>query len=591
MEEVPESALEQRDDEPAELYVIFAKDVSVKSQADAINQLLDTLVSNKTRIYASEVNHKVNDEDMWTLFWNAPLTASQAEKVKADPNVGGITKSSTTYDPLLSVPVDSLLPLQKRDRGITRQRDAAEEMKFLSQPYHLGLQNFDAYVYDGSAGSGITEFKYGSNVAQRVRWLFGQGGGDFNTDEVDLSPRGHGTCMLDKVAGNMYGVTKKASPVIVRAVHPAFEAFLDTVRQIEADYLPVYNQDPKHARAIINLSWGYEDSVDALGDDEEARANWISELRGLLKGLISMGATIVVPAGNGLKGSPINQYPTLFAGQSGDDGIPELIVVGGVEVYDDKNGNLWERSRLGTPENGVTVDVYAPSYLINCANNEGGFRNRQEVTGTSLAAAQVSGMCAYFLGLSSLSDQLHDDDGRQRVLKLKRQILTTAWARNNTQVDIKAIWNTEDPGTCRPPPNKSDSSVGQPCQVSSTTATGNDLTIMGDCYITTVTPTINPNLTGEPQCSCADGAIAGVGSTEVMGTTYSWCQTGGPPVYPTGMQTVVTTPPASPPEPTPVDEPAAAAPPPEEAAEPEKPEGKCNKDDASPLNVGGGDCE
>lgn len=87
MEEVPESALEQRDDEPAELYVIFAKDVSVKSQADAINQLLDTLVSNKTRIYASEVNHKVNDEDMWTLFWNAPLTASQAEKVKADPNV------------------------------------------------------------------------------------------------------------------------------------------------------------------------------------------------------------------------------------------------------------------------------------------------------------------------------------------------------------------------------------------------------------------------------------------------------------------------------------------------------------------------
>lgn len=210
--------------------------------------------------------------------------------------------------------------------------------------------------------------------------------------------------MLDKVAGNMYGVTKKASPVIVRAVHPAFEAFLDTVRQIEADYLPVYNQDPKHARAIINLSWGYEDSVDALGDDEEARANWISELRGLLKGLISMGATIVVPAGNGLKGSvrsqrphlvnsifltdiiaqPINQYPTLFAGQSGDDGIPELIVVGGVEVYDDKNGNLWERSRLGTPENGVTVDVYAPSYLINCANNEGGFRNRQEVTGTSL---------------------------------------------------------------------------------------------------------------------------------------------------------------------------------------------------------------
>lgn len=59
-------------------------------------------------------------------------------------------------------------------------------------------------------------------------------------------------------------------------------------------------------------------------------------------------------------------------------------MVGGVEVYDDKNGNLWDRSRVGTPENGVTVDVYAPSYLINCANNAGGFRIREEVTGTSL---------------------------------------------------------------------------------------------------------------------------------------------------------------------------------------------------------------
>ncbi|CAO1602019.1 hypothetical protein XANCAGTX0491_005655 [Xanthoria calcicola] len=597
-QEVPENALAERDDERTELYVIYAADVSVKSQADAINRLLDTLVSDKSTVYASEVNRKVNGVDMWTLFWGASLTASQAEKVKADPNVGSIDKSNTEYDPSLSVPVDSLAPLQKRDKGIARQWDAADEMKFLSQPYHLGLRNFNDYVYDGSAGYGVTvyitdtganleniEFTQGYNIAQRVRWLFGQVGGTaVNTEQVDRSPRGHGTCMLDKVAGNKYGVAKRVSPVVVRAVQQSSQAYLDTIRQISADYLPVYNHDPTHARAIINLSWGFTNTPEALGSHPDL---WISELRRLLKELISMGATIVVPAGNGPgKDSPINQYPQLFAGQKGDDGIPELIVVGGVEVYDDKNGNLWDRSRVGTPENGVTVDVYAPSYLINCANNAGGFRIREEVTGTSLAAAQVSGMGAYFLGLSSLSDTLHDDDGRQRVLKLKRQILTTAWARNNNHVDIKAIWNTEDPGTCRKPPNKSDSAVDQPCQVSSTTATGNDLTIMGDCYITTVTPTTNPNPTGEPQCSCADGAIAGVGSTEIQGTTYSWCQTGGPPVYPTGMQTVVmTTPPPTPPtlEPT--------LPPAEEPARPDKPKGKCNKDDASPLNVGGGDCE
>lgn len=78
-----------------------------------------------------------------------------------------------------------------------------------------------------------------------------------------------------------------------------------------------------------------------------------------------------------------------------------------------------------------------------------------------------------------------------------------------------------------------------------------------------------------------------------MGTTYSWCQTGGPPVYPTGMLTVTSAPPSTP-DSTSIDVPASASEEPAEPAEPEKPEkpeGKCNKDDASPLNVGGGDCE
>ncbi|KAL8891539.1 MAG: hypothetical protein Q9192_005730 [Flavoplaca navasiana] len=594
------SALQGRDEEEAtEVYVIYAEDVSVKSQADAINELLDTMVSDKSTIYASEVNDKVNGKDMWTLFWGASLTASQADRIRADPNVGGITKSVTTYDPTMSVTVDGFASLEKRDNGIIRQPNAAEEMKFLSQPYHLELRNFNDYVYDGTAGSGVTvyisdsganldniEFKYGANVGQRVRWLFGQGGGPVqNTDKVDLHPTGHGTCMLCKVTGNKYGVAKRVNPVIARAVQQSSESFLDTIRQIRADFLPIYNRDPKHARAILNLSWGFEDSKYALGDDELVRARWINEFRDILKELISMGVAIVVPTGNAPGPDfAINQYPQLFKGLSGNDGIPELIVVGGVEVYDDKTGHLWPRGRVRTDENNVDIDVYAPSYLINCANNKGGLRNREEVT----AAAQVSGLGAYFLGLSSLEKTLHDDDGRQRVIKLKNQIVISAWARNNDQKDIKAIWNTEDPGTCRPPPKSSDSSVGQPCQVSSTTATGNDLTIMGDCYITTVTPTVKANPTGEPQCSCADGAIAGVGVTQVMGTTYSWCQTSGPPVYPTGMLTVTSAPPSTP-DSTSVDGPASASS--EEPAEPEKPEGKCNKDDASPLNIGGGDCE
>ncbi|KAI4215435.1 MAG: hypothetical protein L6R36_009385, partial [Xanthoria steineri] len=74
--------LDQRADEPTDIYVIYPQDVTVKSQADAIDEILDRVVVNKTTIYASEVNA----HNMWTLFWNATLSESQANMIREDPN-------------------------------------------------------------------------------------------------------------------------------------------------------------------------------------------------------------------------------------------------------------------------------------------------------------------------------------------------------------------------------------------------------------------------------------------------------------------------------------------------------------------------
>ncbi|KAL8882518.1 MAG: hypothetical protein Q9198_000498 [Flavoplaca austrocitrina] len=574
--------LEKRAAELVELYSIYPKDATVKTQADAINQLLDQYVlpANKTDIYASECNR----HGMWTLFWNAPLTESKADILKQDPNIGYIGKSNELeYDPTLNYAADP--------SDLRRQKYAAEEMKFLSQPPELSLPNFEHYVYEESAGRGVNvyisdtganlanqELTDGSNVAGRVRWLFGQGGGPINTDQVDLHIDGHGTCMLDKIGGYRYGVAKNVNPIVARAVHNHPDAFLDTVRQIDADYEPIYNQDPRTARAIINMSWGFP--ADQLRGIKDA---WVNELRTLMQKLISMGATIVIPSGNAYPNKEVDKWPALFAREEGNNGIPELIIVGGIEVYRGRNGKLWDRSQTAP-----FVSVYAPSFIINCADGKGGMRNRLEVT----AAAQVSGMGAYFLGIPSIRDYLHDDNGRNRVTKLKDHILRNSWVRDKTAGDFNAIYNNEDPRTCKKPPSDDDDEVAEPCQVTTTTTGANDVTVMGDCFIdtyTTVTPTNHPTPTPELQCSCAGAMVAGVASTEVMGTTYTWCQTSGPPVYPTGMQTVVS-PPAtaeqvSPPEPT-VEDPTA--PPPGEPA-PGKPEGKCNSDDASPLNVGN-DC-
>ncbi|KAI4219561.1 MAG: hypothetical protein L6R40_008718 [Gallowayella cf. fulva] len=482
----PNHALEGREVESTYLYVIYPKDVTVKSQADAINETLHRYVMNKTEIYASELNMN----NMWTLFWNAPLTQSQADSIKKDPNVGSIAKSSTSFDPLMSYSDTTSYTMQKRNTGLTRQRNAVDEMRLLSQPIDLNdfdhyLRYFKDYVYDGSAGSGVTvyisdtganlanpEFTHGSNIASRARWLFGQGGGIVNTDETDISVKGHGSCMLDKIGGNKYGVAKRVNPVIARASHSSAEAFLDTVRQITADYQQIYTQDPTHARAILNLSWGYPPNE--LG---EGKDSWINEMRALLQGLISKGVTVIVPSGNKYANQfrqPIDSYPQLFAGESGNNGIPELLVVGGIHVYDGKYGQLWERSATAD-----YVQVYAPSFAINCADGSGGLRNPAETTGVSMAAAQVSGMAAYFLGLSSLSDYLHDDDGRARVVKLKDFIIRAAWDRTDPDGLLKAIYNHEDPRTCPANQKRDGDEVGEPCRSSPTTsAVGNDITAM-----------------------------------------------------------------------------------------------------------------
>ncbi|KAL8770757.1 MAG: hypothetical protein Q9209_003624 [Squamulea sp. 1 TL-2023] len=179
--------------------------------------------------------------------------------------------------------------------------------------------------------------------------------------------------------------------------------------------------------------------------------------------------------------------------------------------------------------------------------------------------------------LSSLQDHLQDDDGPTRVRKLKDYIISSAWDRLVPEGPIKAIRNTEDPRTCRAPAPKDDNDVSQPCQAGVTTVS-NDKTVMGDCFIDTVTPSINRTPTPELQCSCAGGMVAGVGSTEFLGTKYTWCQTGGPEVYPTGMQTSIS------PSATPTTVDLPASPPADDI--PEKPQGNCDGEGASPLASG-----
>ena len=61
-------------------YVVYPKDATNKDQATAINNLLEGLVSDKSKIY-------ISNTDKVTLFLSAPLTSDNAQKVGSDSNV------------------------------------------------------------------------------------------------------------------------------------------------------------------------------------------------------------------------------------------------------------------------------------------------------------------------------------------------------------------------------------------------------------------------------------------------------------------------------------------------------------------------
>ena len=202
----------------------------------------------------------------------------------------------------------------------------------------------------------------------------------------------------------------------------------------------------------------------------------------------------------------MNQYPQLFAYNNGGSPptVPNMMVVGGVKT----DGNLWDRSRVDVPGNPQVIKLHAPSFHINVPGPDGGWRNPNEVQGVSygsyscpvlrlsdagtkniltsamIAGATISGLAAYFLGLSSLSDVIITDDPVQRVKNLKDQLEVGSAVARAPSID--SVWNLANPRTCppgTPPPGFQDGDE-VPCADPSTRSRN---TVVGipNCFITT----------------------------------------------------------------------------------------------------------
>ncbi|KAL8688071.1 MAG: hypothetical protein Q9218_005923 [Villophora microphyllina] len=227
-----------------------------------------------------------------------------------------------------------------------------------------------------------------------------------------------------------------------------------------------------------------------------------------------------------------------------------MVIVGGV----DTDGTLWKRSRVDPDEHQETIKLHAPAVEITVPSARGDWRPPAEIQGVSYAASTVAGLAAYYLGLSSFSDVIRDDDPVQRVRKLKNVLeLGTSVKRTD---NVRSLYNLADPRTCPPDvPSGFQDGDEVPCRDTSSTS-GNTVLAIPNCFITTITPTASQRAgeTIPPSCSCAGAGIAGVASGIVSGTTYSWCQTVGS--LPSGV------PPEATADPVAIEHPDSAPPPP-----------------------------
>ena len=138
------------------------------------------------------------------------------------------------------------------------------------------------------------------------------------------------------------------------------------------------------------------------------------------------------------------------------------------------DGDRWEKSCVDVPGNPQVIKLYAPCTSINVPAPDGSWRNPNLVEGVSygrrltlvlqlpdasmnniltptmVVTATVSGLAAYFLGLSSLSDVITTNYPVKRVKNLKDLLEVGSAVRRVEAEEFYLVWNCQDPETCLP---------------------------------------------------------------------------------------------------------------------------------------------
>ncbi|KAI0096532.1 peptidase S8/S53 domain-containing protein [Daldinia grandis] len=328
--------------------------------------------------------------------------------------------------------------------AITTQRPTTREMWFLSQSKDVGLDQTGAFAYDDSAGAGSLVYVVDSgadlshpefdNVRDLATWLYP------GNVHAPGDSTGHGTKMLTKVTGKLFGVSKRVRPVIVRVPTGADGGngntdWIAAVKAVRDDYrAKIASGWDRRRPAIVSMSFAVSPAALSAHD--------INEFVSCLNEMVNDGLFPVTGSGNFGGQDPgkyVSEYPALFGDPLGGRFVDGLLVVGGVKT----DGTQSDSGKIAP-----FVVVNAPSERI-CVTNHRWTQPKAVKytfgTGTSEAAATTAGLAAYLIQVPSLQDILQINNGaatpKQKVIALKQYIENTSFPRG--ALAPRAIWNSQ----------------------------------------------------------------------------------------------------------------------------------------------------
>ncbi|KAK6516266.1 hypothetical protein TWF506_006175 [Arthrobotrys conoides] len=324
---------------------------------------------------------------------------------------------------------------KREDDKVLALVDAWEGLPTLSAPKDEALLEdkrlHKTYFHYKNPGEGVVVYVYdiGFNLDnEEFRDLQLQEGvlrsGDLRFDFLsDIAEHGdhHGGLMIDKIAGKYAGIAQRARIVIATMVEGAavitFFSQIGALLSVYDDIMDRYvNLD---IPCIINFSVAFtlarfdRDSPDIEYGDK--LAGTISDIFSKLMDLDNV--IIVSAAGNGKPGKPINTYPARLGLDLPDR--KNQVVVGGTRV---DGLNMFQY------DTNMPNFVWAPGENVWVYGHKDPNTIVEPVSGTSLAAAAVSGMLAMYIS--------RDIDSNTRTEDAVTKLKTLSWKRNPNGVPI-----------------------------------------------------------------------------------------------------------------------------------------------------------